>query len=694
MNPLTQSTADDVLAETAQPVDALDALLRQIVGGYFVLTDGQGSVSKWSEPAELLFARPSEEILGQGFFETLIGGQLSPGAQRVARVPRPRRAAARAGHGHAVGPPLGGRGVPARGRVRPGQARRGLRLLALPRGPVLRAADEPDAAAHAPAAPGRRARAARPRSSPTAQPWEGWRTAGTLVVFRPLSATPWIEEELARREAERELADAAAEERLTNPDPGVQGSFADLDDAAAVVARLLSAMERIDELERVAGGLPAQLEEARREAERRTADAARDAEALRAELQRALPACRPSSTGRAARPPGAARARPAGRRGAEAERRARWPPPRPPRRGCRPARPARARPLERRRRRRRLAEAVGAAEARALEAIADAGRRFDAARAGLEARLTDAAGSPDVAAQLERVRAEHEEATQAVRHELAATVERLERDREREREAARAELAAALERVEHVQRGADALREQVAAARRRGAGRIAAASTSSRARPPALARRARGDGRRRRAPRVRRRRDRRAPRGDVGGARRPARGRRRRHEAAAAELEGLRAAAAEVAALCATRSRATRPPAESRAARGRRAPDARSPTPPRVTSHGGELAALREAAARHDARPPGCARLTLARTPRPPRLPRCARPSRAATPPAPTSRRCARPSRAHEAAAAEIAALREAPRATDAAAARREAAARHEAATAELAALREAAARA
>src|ERR1700759_4198106 len=77
----TQSTADDVLAETAQPVDALDALLRQIVGGYFVLTDGQGAVSKWSEPAELLFARSPEEILGQGFFETLIGGQLSHAAE-------------------------------------------------------------------------------------------------------------------------------------------------------------------------------------------------------------------------------------------------------------------------------------------------------------------------------------------------------------------------------------------------------------------------------------------------------------------------------------------------------------------------------------------------------------------------------------------------------------------------------------
>src|SRR5204863_9922933 len=87
------------------------------------------------------------------------------------------------------------------------------------------------------------------------------------------------------RAAQREAADAEVEQRLSNPDPGIQGSVADLDDAAAVVARLLSALERIDELERVANGLPAQLEEARREAERRAAEAERDAQELRAELR-------------------------------------------------------------------------------------------------------------------------------------------------------------------------------------------------------------------------------------------------------------------------------------------------------------------------------------------------------------------------------------------------------------------------
>src|SRR5919202_3522319 len=77
------SGADEVLASAAEsgPEDPLDALLKQIVGGYFVLTDGQGSVSKWSEPAELLFGRPAQEILGQGFFDTLVQEPLPADAE-------------------------------------------------------------------------------------------------------------------------------------------------------------------------------------------------------------------------------------------------------------------------------------------------------------------------------------------------------------------------------------------------------------------------------------------------------------------------------------------------------------------------------------------------------------------------------------------------------------------------------------
>src|SRR5919109_3511368 len=65
---------DELMTEAAEQAatDPLDDILRQIVGGYFVLTDGQGSVSRWSEPAELLFGRPAAEVLGQSFFATLI----------------------------------------------------------------------------------------------------------------------------------------------------------------------------------------------------------------------------------------------------------------------------------------------------------------------------------------------------------------------------------------------------------------------------------------------------------------------------------------------------------------------------------------------------------------------------------------------------------------------------------------------
>src|SRR4029079_11491964 len=77
------SGADEVLTSAAEsgPVDPRDELLGQIIEGYFVLTDGQGSVSKWSEPAELLFGRPAQEVLGQSFFESLISQPLPAAAQ-------------------------------------------------------------------------------------------------------------------------------------------------------------------------------------------------------------------------------------------------------------------------------------------------------------------------------------------------------------------------------------------------------------------------------------------------------------------------------------------------------------------------------------------------------------------------------------------------------------------------------------
>src|SRR3954465_15891023 len=78
MNPqmTPPSTPDPVPADAAH--DALDALLRQLVGGYFVLTDGQGVVSKWSDPAELLFGRAAQDALGHTFFDTLVAPALPP----------------------------------------------------------------------------------------------------------------------------------------------------------------------------------------------------------------------------------------------------------------------------------------------------------------------------------------------------------------------------------------------------------------------------------------------------------------------------------------------------------------------------------------------------------------------------------------------------------------------------------------
>src|SRR4051794_38521466 len=99
MNPTTHPPSDTVGAVIGEagagPTDALDKILRQIVSGHFVLTDGQGSVSKWSEPAELLFGRPADSILTQNFFATLIGGTLPPRGQGPAEHlhpgPPPRR---------------------------------------------------------------------------------------------------------------------------------------------------------------------------------------------------------------------------------------------------------------------------------------------------------------------------------------------------------------------------------------------------------------------------------------------------------------------------------------------------------------------------------------------------------------------------------------------------------------------------
>src|SRR5919107_5620903 len=87
------STPPDAPGEVAPPFvphpepsgDPLDALLKQIIGGWFLLTDGQGAVSKWSEPAEMLFGKEAPDALGHSFFDGLLAGPLSEVAEQWRR---------------------------------------------------------------------------------------------------------------------------------------------------------------------------------------------------------------------------------------------------------------------------------------------------------------------------------------------------------------------------------------------------------------------------------------------------------------------------------------------------------------------------------------------------------------------------------------------------------------------------------
>src|SRR3954462_13935424 len=235
---------DEVMNATADAAashDPLDDILRQIVGGYFVLTDGQGSVSKWSEPAELLFGQPAHDVLGQSFFDTLTDGQLTPQAQawrtflENAEPPAaPGRVAVTATHadGHAF--PMEAVFVPV--KLDEGfdfslfledlgfELPLNLMLLRMrQQHPIV-------------------IRALTAAIQPVPPPWSGGRTAGTLVAFRPTGPTPWVKAELAARQAAREAADAELEDRILDQDPGIQGeSLNDLEDAQAIVERVLEA---------------------------------------------------------------------------------------------------------------------------------------------------------------------------------------------------------------------------------------------------------------------------------------------------------------------------------------------------------------------------------------------------------------------------------------------------------------------
>ena len=296
MNPIQTTPQNPDVDEETGHDDPLDNLLTQIINGFFVLTDGQGAVSKWSEPAELLFGLDAAEVLGKGLFDTLVD-HAPPEADAWRRFlesgEAPQTAASQPVSAiYAVDK----RSFPLEMVFIPVKLDEGFDFslfledlsFELPRNLMLMRMRQQHPVV---------VRALRQALETEPQPWEGWRTAGTLVAFRPTQPTPWVEDALAAREAARAEADIEGEERL-DPDPGIQGdSIADLDDAAAVVARLLSALERIEDLEKTAADLPVALEEARREAQAsrdRAEEAEQKVNEAREQLERVRDEIRPA----------------------------------------------------------------------------------------------------------------------------------------------------------------------------------------------------------------------------------------------------------------------------------------------------------------------------------------------------------------------------------------------------------------
>ncbi len=233
------------------PDAALDALLRSIIEGFFVLTDGQGHLSKWSDPAELLFGLEPDQALMEPFFGKLVStAGLCPPAEAWRLFLE-------------TGERPGSSGTVRVEAHRPGGGTFALETVFIPvkldegfdfslfledlgfELPIdmmlLRMRQQHPVVV----------RALRGALEGAPQPWDGVRTAGTLVAFRPLEPAPWMDSAIARREAERAEAEAEMQERIEAIQaPDVAGTDVyDLDDARAVIDRLRWATERIEELE-------------------------------------------------------------------------------------------------------------------------------------------------------------------------------------------------------------------------------------------------------------------------------------------------------------------------------------------------------------------------------------------------------------------------------------------------------------
>lgn len=290
-------------ASPSSPDAALDQLLRLIIEGFFVLTDGQGHLSKWSDPAEMLFGHEADDALMEPFFGKLVStGQLSRDAERWRTFLE-------------TGDTPGPAGTVRVDAIRPGASGTfALECVFIPvkldegfdfslfledlgfELPIdmmlLRMRQQHPVVV----------RALRSALEASAQPWDGVRTAGTLVAFRPLEPTPWMDQAWERRQAEHAEAEAELQSRIEMLEaPEVQGTDVyDLDDARAVIDRLRWATERIEELEersRIADGAVQDAADARVRAEA----AERAALDVRAEVSGVLAARPVDSAGEADR---------------------------------------------------------------------------------------------------------------------------------------------------------------------------------------------------------------------------------------------------------------------------------------------------------------------------------------------------------------------------------------------------------
>ena len=423
------------------PEDALDHLLAQVITGFFVLTDGQGNLSKWSEPAEFLFGLAPDEALGEPMFGKLMAPPLSPEGQAWQAfleqdVPPVARARAPLNARH---PEAGEFAVEA--VFVPVKLDEGFDFslfledlsFELPMDLMLVRMRQQHPVV---------VKALRQALAEEPIRWDGGRTAGTLVIFSPQVETPWIDAAMEKRASERAAADEEAKSRIQAYEvPAVHGEgINDLEDAAAVVERLRWATERIEELEvrsRIAEGAAFEVAEARKRAEA----AEQAALEARAQLTDALTKADAELVATS-----------------EAER------------------------LELLARLDRIERATGeAAEAAASHRLADERERqraLDIERATLdlgkrlEGLQRDVAGAEsERVAVAERARAEAQAAVEAATQELRARMEAVEhahgdeaasRDAEARAEAARAELHTRMQALERQQ--ADewkALREEV-----------------------------------------------------------------------------------------------------------------------------------------------------------------------------------------------------------------------------------------